>query len=110
MARAGQRRRLSSEDERCGALIRSRHFNSLRPEIPSTLVPQENLAPLGITVNGLAILKNQPDVGAFYRESVRTPDGFVVEARDFSDFESAMLNKLMREVAGGPPPAGPALR
>ena len=62
---------------------------------------------LGITINALAILKYDPDVGDFYRQNVRTSNGFVIEADDFDDFEAAILKKLLLEVAGERPSAEP---
>lgn len=71
---------------------------------------------LGITINGLAI----EDAGAsrsitnFYRSWVVTPGGFVVTARQHSDFARAIRDKLLRELippmarAGPDPPPGAA--
>jgi len=54
----------------------------------------------GVTVNGLVILGDQPDVLPFYRAEVaRGPGAFVETARGFSDFRAAMTRKLHREIA-----------
>ncbi len=54
----------------------------------------------GITINGLAILKNEPFLDLYYAASVVGGRGaFVMTARDFDDFAEAILAKLIREVA-----------
>jgi hypothetical protein len=54
----------------------------------------------GITINGLAILKNEPFLDAYYAANVVGGRGaFVMTARDFDDFAEAILAKLIREVA-----------
>jgi len=67
----------------------------------------------GVVVNGLAILNDDPELYAWYRDHVRTGQGaFVVTARDYRDFARAMLRKLIREIREEPPvaalPGGPA--
>jgi uncharacterized protein DUF1194 len=58
----------------------------------------------GITINGLAILKNEPQLDFYYRENVVGGRGaFVATAGDFGDFAAAILAKLIREVAALPP-------
>ena len=54
----------------------------------------------GITVNGLAILGNEPGIDEYYRDNVIGGDGaFVIVAQDYSAFSRAILNKLLREIA-----------
>lgn len=54
----------------------------------------------GVTVNGLAIAGHDPEVSSYYRSDlIRGPGAFVVEARDFADFERAMRVKLVRELS-----------
>jgi hypothetical protein len=54
----------------------------------------------GITINGLAILKNEPFLDIYYAANVVGGRGaFVMTARDFDDFAAAVLAKLIREVA-----------
>jgi hypothetical protein len=54
----------------------------------------------GITINGLAILKNEPFLDAYYATNVvGGRSAFVMTARDFDDFAEAILAKLIREVA-----------
>jgi hypothetical protein len=53
----------------------------------------------GITVNGLAILAEEPALDVYYRTFVIGGDGaFVIAARDYSDFAEAILKKLVREI------------
>lgn len=57
----------------------------------------------GITINGLAVLSDEPGVDRHYREEViGGPGAFVVTARDYNDFAEAMLEKLVREIAATP--------
>ena len=54
----------------------------------------------GITINGLAILKNEPFLDTYYATNVVGGHGaFVMTGRDFDDFAEAILAKLIREVA-----------
>ncbi len=73
----------------------------------------------GITINGLVILNDapqpssrgypQPPLDEFYRENViGGPGAFVIAIDDFDTFAYAMVNKLVKEIAGFP--ADPALR
>lgn len=59
----------------------------------------------GITINGLAILTDFPDLDLYYGEQVvGGPGAFVVSAQNFHAFSAAVLNKLVREIAGLPGP------
>ena len=59
----------------------------------------------GITVNGLPILSDEPNLDVFYEQNViGGPGAFMVPAAGFSDFADAVLHKLIREVAGAPLP------
>ena len=71
----------------------------------------------GITVNGLAIVNEEPDLEHYYRtEVIGGPGAFVVAARDYADFSRAILRKLLREIEGvpvadaRPPPGRPGSR
>jgi Ca-activated chloride channel homolog len=60
----------------------------------------------GITINGLAVLTEEPWLEEYYRHNViGGPDAFVLAARDQHSFTDAMLKKLALEVAsaGGTP-------
>lgn len=58
---------------------------------------------LGITVNGLAILNEEPELDRYYREEVATGFGaFVMTAETLADFPEAMRRKLKREIEHKP--------
>jgi hypothetical protein len=58
----------------------------------------------GITINGLAILNDEPSLDHYYRQQVMAgPRSFVEHAARFEDFAAAMRRKLIREI--GSPPA-----
>lgn len=60
----------------------------------------------GLTINGLAILWDYPALDVYYRDNViGGPGAFAVVAHDVSDFGTAILDKLVREIAGGSTPA-----
>ncbi len=55
----------------------------------------------GITVNGLAIIDDDENLQAFYRNHVIGGDNaFVMTANDYSDFSAAIRQKLVRELGG----------
>ncbi len=57
----------------------------------------------GVTVNGLAILNEDPAIGRYYRDFVITGTGaFVMSATNYEDFSAAMLEKLVKEISGTP--------
>ncbi len=57
----------------------------------------------GVTVNGLAILNEAPDLATWYRNNViAEPGSFVIAAKNFDDFKEAMVRKLVREIADNP--------
>ena len=57
----------------------------------------------GVTVNGLAILNEDPNVDRYYRSQVIAGTGaFVMSATTYEDFSAAMLEKLLKEIAGTP--------
>jgi hypothetical protein len=65
-------------------------------------VARDQLLAAGITINGLAILTEEPWLEAYYRRYViGGPTAFVIVARDFGSFAEAILRKLIQEVAGG---------
>lgn len=54
---------------------------------------------MGVTVNGLAIVNEEPAVAEYYRTQVITgPGSFVIEAQDFRSFGEAIVQKLEREI------------
>ena len=57
----------------------------------------------GITINGLAILDEDPDLDVFYRNNVIGGAGaFVIAAESYRDFAAAMIEKLIREIGDRP--------
>lgn len=53
----------------------------------------------GVTVNGLAVLNEEPAVDTFYAAAViGGPGAFVLTARDYTDFADAIVKKLVREI------------
>lgn len=57
----------------------------------------------GVTLNGLAILNDKPDLDSYYRREMIVGDGAFVEvARDYRDFAIAMRRKLLREIQHNP--------
>ncbi|MEM6374655.1 MAG: DUF1194 domain-containing protein [Pseudomonadota bacterium] len=65
------------------------------PRVAYKHFPLEN-----VTVNGLAILGDDPRVLGFYRDEVlKGPGAFLEIARGFDDFQGAMTRKLYREIS-----------
>jgi Protein of unknown function (DUF1194) len=57
----------------------------------------------GITINGLPILTEVSALDEYFRQNVVGGEGaFVIAAEDFASFAQAILNKLIREIAGAP--------
>jgi Protein of unknown function (DUF1194) len=64
-------------------------------------VARDRIVEAGISINGLAILTEEPWLEAYYRSNViGGPGAFVVAARNSGTFADAMLRKLVQEVAG----------
>lgn len=62
-------------------------------------VARDAAVALGLTINGLAILTNHPDLGDYYRRQVVGGHGaFVIEAASYGDFAAAMTRKLLQEL------------
>lgn len=63
----------------------------------------------GITINGLAVLDEVPELDDYYREHVIGGAGaFVQTAASYRDFAEAMLRKLIREISDRPLAGTPA--
>lgn len=57
----------------------------------------------GVTVNGLAILNEDPYLDIYYANNVIGGTGaFVMTAADYQDFAAAIIRKLVREIAAPP--------
>jgi hypothetical protein len=68
----------------------------------SPAVARDQLVAQGITINGLAILTEEPWLDDYYRQNViGGPSSFVLVAKNFDDFADAMLRKLVQEIAVG---------
>ena len=107
---AGDRRVLDVSGD--GANNRGRPVEDARDEAVAT----------GIVINGLPILNDRPQpfqlptpmevaLDTYYAKSViGGPGSFVQPAMDFTDFRIAILNKLIREIAGNETPMRAAQR
>jgi hypothetical protein len=61
---------------------------------------RDKLVNRGVTINGLAILTEEPWLDDYYRHDViGGPSSFVMVAKDYDSFADAMLRKLVLEVA-----------
>jgi hypothetical protein len=70
-------------------------------------LPPENIRDAviatGITINGLAILTDEPGLAAYYQNSVIGGTGaFVMVAETFQTFSNAILSKLIQEIVALP--------
>jgi hypothetical protein len=62
---------------------------------------RDRMVSADITINGLCVLHEEPDLLASYnREVIGGPGAFAVTCADFADFAEAMRRKLTREIAG----------
>ena len=62
---------------------------------------RDRMAAADITINGLCILHEEPDLLASYtNEVIGGPGAFAVTCRDYKDFTEAMRQKLTREIPG----------
>jgi hypothetical protein len=62
---------------------------------------RDRMAAADITINGLCILHEEPDLLTSYTEQViGGPGAFAVTCRDYKDFTEAMRQKLTREIKG----------
>lgn len=69
----------------------------------SPVEARDALVGKGITINGLAILSEEPWLDDYYRGNViGGPSSFVLVAQSYDSFAEAILRKLVQEVAGGP--------
>lgn len=65
---------------------------------------RDALVKKGITINGLAILTEEPYLDDYYRHNViGGPSSFVLIAKDMDSFASAIQSKLVQEVATAAP-------
>jgi len=79
---------------------------------PPPATVRDQLVAQGITINGLAILTEEPWLDDYYRQNViGGSSGFVLIAENMDSFADAMLKKLVQEIVGLPAglPAGRSL-
>jgi hypothetical protein len=70
-----------------------------RPQV-SMAVARERARATAVTINGLAILSDEPGLAEWYRGAVVVgPDAFVMEATGYDSFAQAIARKLAREIA-----------
>ena len=66
------------------------------------MIARDRIVAAGISINGLAILTQEPWLEGYYRSNVIGGSGsFVMVAQDFRSFADAMTRKLVKEIAGG---------
>lgn len=64
-------------------------------------VGRDQAVAMGVTVNGLPIIGTYAGLDIFFLDNViGGPGAFSIPARDFKDFQAAILTKLIREIAG----------
>ena len=69
---------------------------------------RDQIVASGITINGLAILSEEPWLADYYRSNViGGSTAFVITARTFGDFADAMLRKLTQEIVSASAAAAP---
>jgi hypothetical protein len=70
---------------------------------------RDRFADGGITINGLCVLHEEPDLLAYFRsEVVGGPAAFALQCQDYAGFADAMRQKLQQEIAAVRPPQAPA--
>lgn len=62
---------------------------------------RDRLADAGVTINGLCVLHEEPDLLDNYRrEVIGGPGSFALQCQDYDGFADAMRQKLQQEIAG----------
>ena len=62
---------------------------------------RDRMASASITINGLCILHEEPDLlDSYNAEVIGGPGAFAVTCKDYPDFTEAMRQKLTREISG----------
>jgi hypothetical protein len=60
---------------------------------------RDRLAAAGVTINGLCILHEEPDLLAYFTaEVIGGPDAFALICADYPAFAGAIAQKLQREI------------
>jgi hypothetical protein len=61
---------------------------------------RDRLVAAGVTINGLCVLHEEPDLVASYTaEVIGGPGAFALQCQDYAGFAEAMRQKLAREIA-----------
>jgi hypothetical protein len=61
---------------------------------------RDRLAAAGVTINGLCVLHEEPDLlDSYTREVIGGPGAFVLQCQDYAGFADAMRQKLQQEIA-----------
>jgi Ca-activated chloride channel homolog len=64
---------------------------------------RDRMAAAGITINGLCVLHEEPDLLASYeREVIGGPGAFALTCANYAEFAEAMRRKLLREMSNKP--------
>jgi len=64
---------------------------------------RDALALAGVTINGLCVLHEEPDLAAYFgRDVIGGPGAFALVCADYRDFAAAMRRKLLREITDRP--------
>ncbi len=70
---------------------------------------RDRFADGSITINGLCVLHEEPDLLTYFRsEVVGGPAAFALQCQDYAGFADAMRQKLQQEIAAVRPPQAPA--
>jgi len=64
----------------------------------------------GITINGLPISNEEPDMKAYSDAYLITSDGFSIEVKGYRQYADMLISKLELEIAGAKPPGSMAQR
>lgn len=67
---------------------------------PDPAAARDRAIASGITINGLAIENEEPDLRSHYRDFIiGGPGAFVIRVKRYEDFSTAMKKKLIREIS-----------
>jgi len=68
-----------------------------------TKAARQRAKAVGITINGLTILKDVRNLDSYFRQFITTgPGNFVIKADNYDDYGTAIKHKLLREIRGLP--------
>ena len=71
---------------------------------PRPAAIRDALVGQGVTINGLAILANEPWLDTYYNDDVIGGDGaFLLQVKDFQSFATAIQQKLLAEISARSP-------